>query len=199
MNIFVKNIGKEMEIDEGDNLFKILHLLPEDNYVGAIVNDTVVDFYYQPEEGDKIEFITHDSEKALDILNHSTSHILAWAVKSLFKGAKLGIGPSIKNGFYYDFLVEKPFTPEDIEKIENKMRELLTREYKFEKEEISKERAKELFKDEKFKLELIDELEEETISIYKVGEFVDLCRVPHLPSTKYIKHSKLLSASGAYW
>ena len=199
MNIFVKNIGKEMEIDEGDNLFKILHLLPEDSFIGATVGDTVVDFYYQPKEGDEIEFITQDSEKALDILNHSTSHILAWAVKSLFKDAKLGIGPSIKNGFYYDFLVEKPFTPEDIEKIENKMRELLTREYKFEKEEISKEKAKELFKDEKFKLELIDELEEGTISIYKVGEFVDLCRGPHLPSTKYIKHFKLLSSSGAYW
>ena len=199
MNIFVKNIGKEMEIDEGDNLFKILNLLPEDDYVGAIVGDTVVDFYYKPKEGDRIEFITQDNEKALDILNHSTSHILAWAVKSLFKDAKLGIGPSIKNGFYYDFLVEKPFTPEDIEKIENKMRELLTKEYKFEREEISKERAKELFKDEKFKLELIDELEEGTISIYKVGEFVDLCRGPHLPSTKYIKHFKLLSSSGAYW
>ena len=199
MNIFVKNIGKEMEIDEGDDLFKILNLLPEDDYVGAIVGDTVVDFYYKPKEGDRIEFITQDNEKALDILNHSTSHILAWAVKSLFKDAKLGIGPSIKNGFYYDFLVEKPFTPEDIEKIENKMRELLTKEYKFEREEISKERAKELFKDEKFKLELIDELEEGTISIYKVGEFMDLCRGPHLPSTKYIKHFKLLSSSGAYW
>ena len=113
-----------------------------------------------------MEFITEEDERSLQILNHSTSHILAWAVKSLFENAKLGIGPSIKNGFYYDFLVEKPFTPEDIERIENKMRELLKGEHEFERKEIPKEEAKKLFKDEGIEKKGFTQKEEDVISFY---------------------------------
>jgi threonyl-tRNA synthetase len=203
IDVYIDNFSLNLSIEEGENLFHLLNFLPTNNceeFIGAIINENeIVDFYYIPKDKDKIKFLTIDNQESLDILNHSTSHILAYAVKSLFKDAKLGIGPSIKNGFYYDFFVEKPFTPEDLEKIENKMREILKNNYIFEKETIDKETARKLFKDEKFKLELINEIEDEYVSIYRVGEFIDLCRGPHLPNTKYIKHFKLLSSSSSYW
>jgi threonyl-tRNA synthetase len=203
IDVYIDNFSLNLSIEEGENLFHLLNFLPTNNceeFIGAIINENeIVDFYYIPKDKDKIKFLTINNQESLDILNHSTSHILAYAVKSLFKDAKLGIGPSIKNGFYYDFFVEKPFTPEDLEKIENKMREILKNNYIFEKETIDKETARKLFKDEKFKLELINEIEDEYVSIYRVGEFIDLCRGPHLPNTKYIKHFKLLSSSSSYW
>ncbi len=203
INIFVENLNDYFSIDENENLFHVLNILPlksNPQFVGALVNDNeIVDFYFKPRDKDKIKFLTPEDEEALDILNHSTSHILAYAVKSLFKNALLGIGPSIKNGFYYDFLVDNPFTPEDLEKIENKMREILKSNLIFEKETIDKETARKLFKDEKFKLELIEEIEDEFVSIYRVSEFIDLCRGPHLPNTSFIKNFKLLSSSSSYW
>ncbi len=130
---------------------------------------------------------------------HTTSHILAQAVKRLFPDVKLGIGPSIENGFYYDFYTEKPFTPDDLTKIEEEMKKIIKDDYKLERFEKSKEEAKEILKNEPFKLELLEEIPENTVSFYKQGEFIDLCQGPHLESTGQVKFFKLLSIASSYW
>jgi len=137
----------------------------------------------------------------LDTLRHSASHVLAHAVKELYPGTKLGIGPSIEDGFYYDFDRPEPFTPDDLGKIEKKMKEIISKDLKFEKQNLKKKEAAELFKKmgEKYKLELIEGIEDETVSIYKDGDFIDLCRGPHLASTGKVKAFKLLNVAGAYW
>lgn len=137
----------------------------------------------------------------LAILRHSTAHVMAQAVKSLWPKAKLAIGPSIEDGFYYDFDMEDPFTPEDLELIENRMREIIKKNYKFEKKEMKKAEAVKLFKKmkEKYKVELIEKIPEANVTIYQNGDFIDLCRGPHIESTGQIKAFKLLSIAGAYW
>ncbi len=137
----------------------------------------------------------------LEILRHSTSHVMAHAVQELFPGVKLGIGPAIENGFYYDFDLPQQITPEDLVKIEAKMREIIKKEHKFERQELPKQKTIELFeaRGEKYKVELLNEIEAETVSIYKSGDFLDLCRGPHIDHTGQIKAFKLLSIAGAYW
>ena len=137
----------------------------------------------------------------IDALRHSAAHVMAQAVKALWPEAKLGIGPSIEDGFYYDFDREEPFSPEDLDKIEAKMREIIKRDDPFEKEELSKKEALKLFKKtgEKYKVELIEKIPGDKVSIYKNGAFLDLCRGPHVESTGRIKAFKLLSIAGAYW
>ena len=145
--------------------------------------------------------LDYATKEGIETYRHSASHIMAEAVKELFPEAKLAIGPAIEDGFYYDFDVEKPFTPADMEKIEKRMQEIIKRNAPFVREEISKKDAIKLFesKGELYKIELINELNDETISIYGQGGFVDLCRGPHVPSTGRIKAFKLLSSAGAYW
>ncbi len=140
-------------------------------------------------------------KKAKEVLRHTASHVLAQAVKELFPEARLGIGPATEEGFYYDIYHSRPFTEEDLPKIERKMKEIIVQNLTLEREELGKEEAKRLFAklEEKFKLELIEELPEGEISLYRQGNFVDLCRGPHLLSTGLIKAVKLLSVSGAYW
>ncbi|MFA4981987.1 MAG: threonine--tRNA ligase [Candidatus Omnitrophota bacterium] len=137
----------------------------------------------------------------LATLRHSTSHVMAQAVKSLWPDARLGIGPSIEDGFYYDFDKETPFAPEDLEKIEAKMREIVKKDHKFERQEMKKDEAVKFFQklNQPYKVELIKALPDETVTIYKDGDFVDLCRGPHIESTGKIKAFKLLSIAGAYW
>ncbi|MFH1576102.1 MAG: threonine--tRNA ligase [Candidatus Margulisiibacteriota bacterium] len=137
----------------------------------------------------------------LEILRHSTSHIMAQAVIELFPGVKLGIGPSIENGFYYDFDMPEQITPEDLPKIEKKMKQIIKANQKFERIEMSKEDAIKLMeeKGEKYKVELLHEIEDKKVSLYKNGDFIDLCRGPHLRYTKEVKAFKLLSVAGAYW
>ena len=138
----------------------------------------------------------------LDILRHSASHVMAEAVLKLFPDAKLGIGPAIENGFYYDFDLPRPLTPEDLEVISEHMKDSIKAKQAFEREELSREEAEALFADQPYKLELITDLPEgETISIYRHGDFVDLCRGPHLDSTGRLKWNafKLLSTAAAYW
>jgi threonyl-tRNA synthetase len=137
----------------------------------------------------------------LDALRHSTSHVMAQAVKTLWPEVKLGIGPSIEDGFYYDFDRIDPFTLEDLAKIESKMREIIKKDYPFEQESLSKKEAIKLFKKtgEKYKLDLIEKIPGDEVSIYKDGDFIDLCRGPHIESTGQIKAFKLLSVAGAYW
>ena len=140
-------------------------------------------------------------DSPLDICRHSTSHVMAQAVKDLFPEAKVTIGPSIANGFYYDFDVSEPFTPGDIEKIENRMNEIIEDDHPFVREELSKNKAIQLFKErnEPYKVEIIEELDSEVVSIYRQGPFLDLCRGPHLESTGKIKSFKILSTAGSYW
>ena len=137
----------------------------------------------------------------LEKLRHSASHIMANAVKALYPGVKLGIGPAIEDGFYYDFDREESFVPEDLAKIEKKMREIVSMKDKYNKETMKKEEAHKLFEKmgEKYKTELIKELETGEISVYKHGSFTDLCKGPHVDSTGQVKHFKLLSIAGAYW
>ncbi len=130
---------------------------------------------------------------------HSSSHLLATAVKELFPGALTAIGPAIEEGFYYDFFVERPFTSADLEKIEKKMLEIATKKQKFEKKTVSKAEALKLFKDNKFKTELINELEEKNVTLYSNGSFTDLCKGPHIENSGEIKAIKLLKTSAAYW
>jgi threonyl-tRNA synthetase len=133
------------------------------------------------------------------VLRHSTSHILAAAVKKLFPDAKLGIGPAIEDGFYYDFDVKEPFTPEDLKKIDEEMNSIIRKNLDFTKKDISKAEAKKMFKNEPYKLELIDELEGNTVSTYTTGDFIDLCKGPHIQNSKSLKSFKLIKTAGAYW
>ncbi|MCM8765624.1 MAG: threonine--tRNA ligase [Candidatus Omnitrophica bacterium] len=137
----------------------------------------------------------------LETLRHSCAHVMAQAVKRLFPGTKLGIGPAIEDGFYYDFASPHKFTLEDLEKIEREMQRIIEEDFPFVREEISKPEAEDLFRKlgEDFKLELIREISEERLTVYRSGEFVDLCRGPHIASTGKIKAFKLLSLAGAYW
>lgn len=136
----------------------------------------------------------------LDKLRHSTAHVMAHAVKNLFPEARIGIGPSIEDGFYYDFKVDKPFTPDDLEKIESEMKKIVKERSKFTCKEVTREEALEMFNDEPFKQELITELPDgEAITVYQEGDFIDLCRGPHIDHTGYVKAYKLLSVAGAYW
>lgn len=141
------------------------------------------------------------SPEGLAILRHSASHVMAAAVKKLFPGAQVTIGPSIENGFYYDFDVERPFTPEDFAGIEAEMQRIVDAAVPFERMSISKDDAVKLFTEmgELYKVELVRELEDGTITLYRNGDFVDLCRGPHVPHTGYVKAYKLLSVAGAYW
>lgn len=135
----------------------------------------------------------------LEILRHSAAHVMASAVKELFKDVKIAIGPAIEDGFYYDFDYEKNFVPEDLEKIELKMKEIIARNSTFIKKEISKKDAISIFKNEPYKLEILNDIQEDKVTLYQNGDFVDLCRGPHLNSTGEIKAFKLLSIAGAYW
>ena len=136
----------------------------------------------------------------LQTLRHSASHILAQAVKRLFPGTKLAIGPAIENGFYYDFDSETPFTPETLEKLEEEMKKIVKENLKIERFVLPREQALELMKDEPYKTQLINELPEDAeISFYKQGEFTDLCAGPHVAYTKKVKAFKLLNVTGAYW
>ena len=165
------------------------------------INGAVVDLFSPLSDGDRVEIITEKSPEALEIVRHSTSHLMAQAVKELFPQAKVTIGPAIETGFYYDFDVEKPFTPEDLERIEKKMAELAATDQKIEREVYTSAEAIALFDamGEPYKAELITDLAVETVSVYRQGSFADLCRGPHLPSTGRIKAFKLLSIAGAYW
>ncbi len=144
--------------------------------------------------------LTEKDPASLDVLRHSAAHILATAVRELFPTAAIGFGPPIEDGFYYDFGVERPFTPEDLTAIEARMAEVAAKDYPFVREEVSREEANRRFKDDPLKLERIADLgDDEVISVYTDGPFVDLCRGPHVTGTARLKHFKLLSAAGAYW
>src|SRR5438034_2789 len=156
------------------------------------VDGTVWDLARPLPDGAKVAILTDKDPQALEVLRHSSAHVLATAVRQLFPHAKIGFGPPIDDGFYYDFEVERPFGPEDLEAIEKKMVEVVKADYPFVREEVSRAEAKQRFKDDPLKLERIADLADgEVISVYTDGPFVDLCRGPHVPSTGRITHFKL--------
>lgn len=168
----------------------------------AKVDGKVVDLLEKLFSDASVEIETFDTEEGKDALRHSSSHILAQAVQHLFPGTKLGIGPSIANGFYYDFDSEHTFTPEDLGLIEQEMQRMVKQDYKFERSEVSREEAIKFFTErgETYKVELIEDLPQDAvISMYRQGDFVDLCAGPHVPATGKVKAIKLLNLAGAYW
>jgi threonyl-tRNA synthetase len=170
----------------------------------AMALDGVVSDLADPIEHDaKIEFIARDDARALELIRHDAAHVLAEAVQSLWPGTQVTIGPTIENGFYYDFFRNEPFTPEDFAAIEKKMREIIARDKPFTKEIWTREQTKQVFRDngEMFKVELVDAIPaDQTIKIYKQGDWFDLCRGPHMTSTGKIGNAfKLMKVAGAYW
>ncbi|HWO98287.1 MAG TPA: threonine--tRNA ligase [Bacillus sp. (in: firmicutes)] len=165
-------------------------------------NGELVDLRTPIQEDGTIEIVTQDTKDALEIMRHSTAHLMAQAIKRLYKDVKLGIGPVIENGFYYDIDMEESITPEDLVNIEKEMKKIVNENLEIVRKEVSREDAIKLYKEigDHLKLELIEAIPEgETLSIYEQGEFFDLCRGVHVPSTGKIKEFKLLSIAGAYW
>lgn len=196
--------GSKKPIEEGASVLDLARAISAGLSRAAIagkINGAMVDVSATLHDGDTVEIITDKSPEALDIIRHSTSHLMAQAVKTLYPDAKVTIGPSVENGFYYDFDVDTPFSPEDLEKIEKKMHELAKAALPVSREVLAKEEALSLFRDmgEGYKVELIEDLDADTVSLYRQGDFVDLCRGPHLPSTSFCKAFKLTSIAGAYW
>ena len=168
--------------------------------LAGVVDGETVDLFHAIESDTSLRIITERDPDALALLRHSAAHVLATAVRELRPGAGIGFGPSIDDGFYYDFEVDEPFTPEDLETFEAKMAEVTSADYAFERQVVTTEEARELFADDALKLERLEEFDDdEIISVYRDGPFLDLCRGPHVPSTGRLKHFKLLSGAGAYW
>ena len=169
--------------------------------IAGKINGEMVDLATGLSDGAAVEIVTEKSGDALEIIRHSTSHLMAQAVKELFPKAKVTIGPAIDSGFYYDFDMDTPFTPDDLTRIEVKMAELAAADLKIERKVLTSADAVKFFSDmgESYKVELINDLGVDTVSVYSQGNFADLCRGPHLPSTARIKAFKLLSIAGAYW
>jgi threonyl-tRNA synthetase len=168
--------------------------------LAARVNGQIWDLDRPIESDASVAILTERDPEALELLRHSSAHILATAVRELFPSAGIGFGPPIEDGFYYDFQVDRPFTPEDLERLEAKMAEVAARDFPFVREVVDRAEANRRFADDPLKLERIAELgDNETITVYTDGPFTDLCRGPHLPRTGRLKHFKLLHAAGAYW
>ncbi|MDI3232433.1 threonine--tRNA ligase [Staphylococcus pasteuri] len=168
--------------------------------VAGKFNGQMVDLTRPLETDGEIEIVTPGSEEALEVLRHSTAHLMAQALKRLYGDVKFGVGPVIEGGFYYDFDTEEKISSDDFEKIEKTMKQIVDENHKIERKVVSRDEAKDFFKDDPYKLELIDAIpEDENVTLYSQGEFTDLCRGVHVPSTSKIKEFKLLSTAGAYW
>ncbi len=169
--------------------------------IAALVEGKPVDLTHRLEADARIGPVTFDMPEGKEVYRHSSAHIMAQAVKDLFPTAKLTIGPPIEEGFYYDFAYERPFTPEDLEKIEGRIQEIIKANKPFQRSEMKREEAIEFFKrrGEDYKCEMIEGFTDPTVSVYDQGGLIDLCRGPHVPSTGYIHAIKLLTAAGAYW
>ena len=193
------------EIEEGSNGYSLAASISKKltkEAIAAKINDKLVDLNHGLKNDDKVEIITADSEDGIEIIRHSTAHVMAQAVKRIYGNVKLAIGPTIKNGFYYDFDLDISLTQDDLKKIEDEMNKIINEDLKFKRDDVSREEALKIMseKGEYYKVELINALDEsEKISLYEQGDFTDLCRGPHIPSTKFIKAFKLTSVAGAYW
>ncbi|HCZ5652306.1 TPA: threonine--tRNA ligase [Staphylococcus aureus] len=168
--------------------------------VAGKFNGQLVDLTKPLETDGSIEIVTPGSEEALEVLRHSTAHLMAHAIKRLYGNVKFGVGPVIEGGFYYDFDIDQNISSDDFEQIEKTMKQTVNENMKIERKVVSRDEAKELFSNDEYKLELIDAIpEDENVTLYSQGDFTDLCRGVHVPSTAKIKEFKLLSTAGAYW
>ena len=197
--------GCMKEIQEGSNGYSLAASISKKlakEAIAAKINDKLVDLNHGLKNDDQVEIITADSEDGIEIIRHSTAHVMAQAVKRIYGNVKLAIGPTIKNGFYYDFDLDISLTQDDLKKIEDEMNKIINEDLKFKRDDVSREESLKIMseKGEYYKVELINALDEsEKISLYEQGDFTDLCRGPHIPSTKFIKAFKLTSVAGAYW
>ncbi|MCG7825699.1 threonine--tRNA ligase [Staphylococcus epidermidis] len=195
--------GNTKEFDKGTTTEDIAQSISpglRKKAVAGKFNGQLVDLTRPLEQDGAIEIITPGSEEALEVLRHSTAHLMAQALKRLYGDVKFGVGPVIEGGFYYDFDMDDKVSSDDFDKIEKTMKQIVNENHKIVREVVSKEKAKDFFKDDPYKLELIDAIpEDESVTLYTQGEFTDLCRGVHVPSTSKIKEFKLLSTAGAYW
>lgn len=204
MEVILKN-GDKLSLNDGASCFDAAKSISEGlarNAVAAKINGEIKDLSAQLCEGDNLEIVTLKDAEGLEIYRHTCSHVLAQALKTIYPTCKLAIGPVIDNGFYYDVEFKTPITQDDFPKIESEMQKIIKSNFSISRFTLPKEEAVALMKsyDENYKVELINDLPDgETISFYKQGEFTDLCRGPHLPSTGKIKAFKLVSIAGAYW
>jgi len=188
-----KKTVKEITMDISEGLARVA--------LGAVVNGETLGMKDEVTEDAEFKVVKFEDKEGKQIFWHTTSHVMAYAIQNLFDNVKFAIGPSIDNGFYYDVDLEHRFIPEDLEKIETEMKKIIKEGYEVEKIAMSKKEAIEFFKEKNqdYKLELIEGLEDEKVGIYKIGDFYDLCKGPHLENIKSIKAIKLLSIAGAYW
>ena len=201
--IFLKNKNKKIKIKKNTRLVDVINTLSDDvgkDIISAYVNNKIVDLNYNLTEDSVIKPIYLEDDESLNIIRHSCAHLLAHAIKLLYKDVNIAIGPVIKNGFYYDFSIKHILTINDFDIIEKKMSELVKEKIPIIKYVITKSVALDLFKNEKFKIEIINNLKPNTpIVYYKQKNFIDLCKGPHVINTKYLKNFKLIKLSGAYW
>jgi len=203
-NVKLEIDGRSLEGPEGSTIGALMRdQYPEGFGRGVVakLNGRVVDFHTPIRESGSLELLSLHSPEALQVLRHSTAHLMASAVLKLFPNAKLAIGPAIEDGFYYDFQVDRPFQPEDLAQIEEWMRKIAEEDHPFVRAEMNRSEAILQYKDkdEPFKVELLERIPDETVSTYTHSFFTDLCRGPHVPRTRVIKSFKLLSVAGAYW
>ncbi|MBN1898766.1 MAG: threonine--tRNA ligase [Spirochaetes bacterium] len=204
MEIFIKNLTKSVNADKGSSVLDIFNKIDLKDKESILVcknENILLDWNKKLHDKIHIEYLDFNAEEAREVYRHSTSHIMAHAVKNLFKDARITIGPDIEDGFYYDFDLPRPLNEKDLENIENEMKKLIKAKIPFIREELSRKEAIQLFKKlkEDYKVEILNELQVETVSLYKLGDFIDLCRGPHLEHTGKVKAFKLLSVAGAYW
>jgi threonyl-tRNA synthetase len=194
--------GKQLPIEPGDRARDVAERigprLARDAVVAKLDGRTV-GLDAPVRDGEVFEVVTKDSPEGLYVLRHSTAHAMAQAILELYPGSKLTIGPPIENGFYYDIEVAGRVSDDDLPRIEERMREISERDLPIRMEEVSKAEARELYKDNPYKLELVEDLEDGDITVYRQGDFFDLCRGPHVPSTGRLGAFKLQNIAGAYW
>jgi len=212
VEVGIKGIGK-VKVENGSSIYNAISTFDENLAKKAIAVEIIKDNgknpsnrildvnsnYYKLDKDITINVITPGDEKAIDILNHSCAHIMASAIKRIYPDAKFAIGPFIKSGFYYDFEVGSTISPDDLSIIEKEMKKIIKENSEFKRNEITKAEATKLFKENPYKIELINEIKDEIVSIYYTGDFVDLCAGPHIPSSGMVGAFKLLSVAGAYW
>ena len=195
--------GNSKAFDKGTTTEEIAHSISpglRKKAVAGKLDDQMIDLTRPIEEDGALEIVTPGSEEALEVLRHSTAHLMAQALKRLYGDVKFGVGPVIEGGFYYDFDTDENISSDDFEKIEKTMKQIVNENYSIERKVVTREEAKSFFSDDPYKLELIDAIPEgENVTLYSQGEFTDLCRGVHVPTTAKIKEFKLLSTAGAYW
>ena len=201
LNIELKD-GSKIEVNEGSLVIEVAKTLSPSlakKCIVAKVDGVLVDLKYKLEHDAKLELVTFEDKEAFEVLNHSTAHLLAQAINRLYPGSLFGVGPAIEEGFYYDFKLPVAISNEDLPKIEEEMRKIVKENISINHYFLSKADAKAKFAHDKFKCELIDAIEDDEAGIYEQGDYVDVCRGPHVISTGVIKNFKLLNVAGAYW